>query len=280
MPFFGTDDDLLGRIALLLVREQQDDGSWLPDDSTPAKPYRFETTLLVLEALRQEICARRRTDPRIPRAVQRGQGFLLSRHVFLDAGRPVKPAWTTFSFPPYWFYDALAALEYLAAAGAPRDPRAQPAIDLVLRRRRPDGRWLLGSPHREDPPRDGTHGGAEPMEHACAPCGCSRGGRAPSADEGELHPARPKQVEDPDDARRQRRDGEPDIARRGGRLAARQEAAPTTSTMVATACATSSATKPRGNDRRRWKKSTARSMEATANATFAASSNSSTGAQR
>ena len=38
-------------------------------------------------------------------------------------------------------------LDYLAAVGAPRDPRANDAIDLVHAKRGTDGRWPLQNRH-------------------------------------------------------------------------------------------------------------------------------------
>jgi hypothetical protein len=48
-----------------------------------------------------------------------------------------------FSFPPHWHYDVLKALVHLAERKVPYDERMQPALDLVLNKRTPEGLWLL-----------------------------------------------------------------------------------------------------------------------------------------
>jgi hypothetical protein len=80
-------------------------------------------------------------------AVVGGREFLLRHHLFLREGQPIKAGWTTFSFPPFWFYDVLTALDNFRAARAERDERLHPAIDLLRNRRSPDGKWALGLPH-------------------------------------------------------------------------------------------------------------------------------------
>jgi hypothetical protein len=50
---------------------------------------------------------------------------------------------TRFAFPPRWHYDVLRALDYFRDGGAERDPRLEDAIELVRKRRKPDGRWAL-----------------------------------------------------------------------------------------------------------------------------------------
>jgi hypothetical protein len=146
--YFGFNKESLSGIADFLARNQGDEGNWLPNESPSASAYTFETTLLVLEALAQ-YRNRQPTEENslLTNAVERGQEFLLRHNVYLFQGKPVKSAWTSFSFPPYWFFDVLTALEYFCSFRMNRDPRIQGAIDLLLTRRTRDGRWLLGRKH-------------------------------------------------------------------------------------------------------------------------------------
>ena len=48
-------------------------------------------------------------------------------------------------YPPYWHYDVLQALHLLARMGRGRDERAADALDLLEKRRLPDGRWRAGA---------------------------------------------------------------------------------------------------------------------------------------
>lgn len=55
-----------------------------------------------------------------------------------------KAGWLRFGFPLHYNSDTLEAMVALARAGAPkRSPRLRPALDQILARRRPDGRWNL-----------------------------------------------------------------------------------------------------------------------------------------
>jgi len=145
---FDQDAEALHNIMQLLMSEQRHGGEWLPDDQASAEDYAFETTLLVLEA----ICQYRdrypdRETTALEVAVEGGRDFLLRHNLFLRDGQPIKAGWMTFSFPPYWFYDVLTALDHFRAACATRDERLLPAINLLRTRCRPDGKWTLGSPH-------------------------------------------------------------------------------------------------------------------------------------
>ena len=60
-------------------------------------------------------------------------------------GEVIDRNWTEFHFPPRWKYDVLRGLDQLQDAGAEPDGRAAEAIDLVVGKRRPDGRWPKGS---------------------------------------------------------------------------------------------------------------------------------------
>jgi hypothetical protein len=52
-----------------------------------------------------------------------------------------------FSFPTWWHYDVLRALDYFRAVGDEPDPRLTEAVDLVRSKSQPDGRWLLENTH-------------------------------------------------------------------------------------------------------------------------------------
>ncbi len=147
--YFGMCDSALPHVARFLAGQQQAAGCWYPNDAGGASDYAFETTLLVLEALLQFTAqCTIEYDQEITMAIAQGQEFLLRSRLFLDKDdHPLKPAWVSFSFPAYWFYDVLTALEYFRAFQANRDPRLQPAIDLLLKHRSEAGAWLLGSRH-------------------------------------------------------------------------------------------------------------------------------------
>jgi hypothetical protein len=60
----------------------------------------------------------------------------------LDGTRKDKAGWKKFGFPLFYQADVLEVLDTLALLGV-KDDRMRPAVDLVLKARQPDGRWLL-----------------------------------------------------------------------------------------------------------------------------------------
>ena len=62
----------------------------------------------------------------------------------------IDPAFTRFSFPTGWHYDALRGLDYLRAAGVTPDARVAEAVDLVRSKRDAQGRLPLENPHASE----------------------------------------------------------------------------------------------------------------------------------
>lgn len=140
----------LSEIVDYLLREQMPDGGWNCQRRNGAVHASFHTTINVLEGLREYILA---DGSRVPKAIQaeaRGREFLLHHRLFKSSttGEVVNSAMTRFHFPPRWRHDALRALDYFQMAYAAPDERLADAIDLVAKRRRKDGRWLLPSRYR------------------------------------------------------------------------------------------------------------------------------------
>jgi hypothetical protein len=82
-------------------------------------------------------------------ARRRGEAYLLDRRLFrrLSTGEVVDPDWLRFSFPTWWHYDVLCALDYFRASGVAPDPRLAEAVALLRSKRQPDGSWLLENTH-------------------------------------------------------------------------------------------------------------------------------------
>jgi hypothetical protein len=83
---------------------------------------------------------------RTQRATTRAAEFLLSRDLTVAdypyTGR-ISGEWFKFGFPLSYTSDVLETLLVLGEAGYGRDPRLEPAIQLVLSRRDASGRWAL-----------------------------------------------------------------------------------------------------------------------------------------
>src|SRR5438552_16518108 len=85
-------------------------------------------------------------------ARERVQEYLLERRMLrrLSSGELIDPAFTRFSFPTGWHYDALRGLDYLRAAGVTPDARVAEAIDLVRSKRDAEGRLPPENPHESE----------------------------------------------------------------------------------------------------------------------------------
>jgi hypothetical protein len=146
--YFGQD---IERIIGRLLTEQLADGGWNCDAPNDSQKGSFNTTLCVLECLLEYELAGGPRRAEVTPIRLRGQEYLLERHLFhrkstgeaLTRDRRGESAWTSFTFPNWWHYDVLRALDYLRHAEVQPDEQVAEAIALVESKRGPDGRWRL-----------------------------------------------------------------------------------------------------------------------------------------
>jgi hypothetical protein len=143
--YFGADAD---RIVARLLGEQLADGGWNCEAENGSVRASFATTICVLEGLLEHERAAGGSAQAVA-ARRRGQEYLLDRALFrrMSTGDVADPDWLRFSFPAWWHYDVLRALDYFRAAGDPPDPRLAEAITLLRSKQQPDGTWLLENTH-------------------------------------------------------------------------------------------------------------------------------------
>ena len=143
--YFG--EDVKGIVDRLLG-EQMSDGGWNCEQENGSTRGSFHSTIDVLDGL-LEFERATGGSPELTAARLRGQEYLLERRLLrrLSTGEVIDPAFTQFSYPTYWHYDALRSLDYLRAAGAAPEERVSEAINLVKSKRDSDGRWPLENPH-------------------------------------------------------------------------------------------------------------------------------------
>ncbi|TME33694.1 MAG: hypothetical protein E6I66_02740 [Chloroflexi bacterium] len=146
--YFGL--DVSGTVERLLG-EQMADGGWNCEQENGSTRGSFHTTISVLEGLLEHARATG-GSPEVTAARERGQEYLLERRMLrrLSSGELIDPAFTRFSFPTGWHYDALRGLDYLRAAGVTPDARVAEAIDLVRSKRDAEGRLPLENPHESE----------------------------------------------------------------------------------------------------------------------------------
>jgi hypothetical protein len=146
--YFGQD---VVRIVERLLGEQMTDGGWNCEQENGSTRGSFHTTINVLEGLLEHERATGGTVE-VTAARERGQEYLLERRMLrrLSSGELIDPAFTRFSFPTGWHYDALRGLDHLREAGATPDTRVAEAVELVRSKRDPEGRWPLENPHESE----------------------------------------------------------------------------------------------------------------------------------
>jgi hypothetical protein len=136
------------RIVERLLGEQMADGGWNCEQENGSTRGSFHTTINVLEGLLEHTRATGGSAD-VAAALARGQEYLLERRMLrrLSTGELIDPAFTLFSFPTGYHYDALRGLDHLRAAGVRPDARVAVAIDLVRSKRDAEGRLPLENPH-------------------------------------------------------------------------------------------------------------------------------------
>jgi hypothetical protein len=145
LSWFRVDDLRLESLVDYLLRQQMDDGGWNCLRFQGAVHSSFHTTINVLEGFREYVNAGGQQATTVLAAESRAREFFLQHHLYRShrTGAVANPAFTRFSFPPRWHHDVLRTLDYFQTSGAEYDDRLEDPIDLVLRKRRKDGRWLL-----------------------------------------------------------------------------------------------------------------------------------------
>lgn len=74
-------------------------------------------------------------------AIRRGAEFYLERELFREGRR--YPPWPRFHYPNHYYYDILVGLDFLTQFGHAGDRRLRPALEILNRKRRPDGTWVI-----------------------------------------------------------------------------------------------------------------------------------------
>jgi hypothetical protein len=140
---FLPNDARLDALAGNLLAEQMPDGGWNCMRYRGATHSSVHTTISALEGLLEYEAAGGKSARKTAAARERAHEFLLAHRLCRShrTGAVMDPRMTRFAFPPQWHYDVLRGLHYFAAAGVRPDERARDAVELVVRRRRPDGRW-------------------------------------------------------------------------------------------------------------------------------------------
>jgi hypothetical protein len=146
---FGLPSTRTEGIVDYLLREQMPDGGWNCLRYRGATHSSFHTTINVLEGLRAYAEGNGERTEEVEAAEGKAREFFLRHALYRShrTGAVVKAVFTRFSFPPRWHHDVLRTLDYFRESRAAYDPRLEDPVDMVIRKRRKDGTWLLQNRH-------------------------------------------------------------------------------------------------------------------------------------
>ncbi len=149
LAYFQYEDDRIHALAEHLLAQQMPDGGWNCQSYKGATHSSFHTTISVLEGLLEYEKFQPKNMIAIQQAQQKARDFLLVHRLYKShrSGEVANPAFTRFSFPPRWHYDVLRALDYFQECQAEQDDRLRDAIELLIKKRKSDGRWVLQNRH-------------------------------------------------------------------------------------------------------------------------------------
>jgi hypothetical protein len=148
--YFGLDDPRVDAALSWLLDDQLADGGWnCRTVRFGDRHSSFHTSISALEALAEARRVGRADHAALSAALDGGREFFLAHRLFKSHrnGEVIDPVVTRLSFPPRWHFDILRGLDHFAATDAPSDPRFQDALDVLVERRRDDGRWPLQHKH-------------------------------------------------------------------------------------------------------------------------------------
>ena len=131
------------RVAKLfdrLVEDQKEDGGWHCFASEKG-------TLDCWEALAAYAALpRSRLTRKMRNSIERGAEFYLEGRLFDSGGKRYSP-WFRFHYPIHYYYDVLVGLDTITRLGYGGDRRLRLALDLLRKKRRRDGTWVLDRIH-------------------------------------------------------------------------------------------------------------------------------------
>ncbi|GAB3435736.1 hypothetical protein [Flindersiella endophytica] len=130
-------------VAESLAGWQWPDGGWNCDRNASGYRSSFHETLSTAWGLHE--FAQATGESFAQEAAERAVELFLDHRLLYQLGteQVINRRWLELRYPSYWRYDLLRVLWLLERIGRLDDPRTQPALDELERRRLPDGCWTV-----------------------------------------------------------------------------------------------------------------------------------------
>lgn len=137
----GLTEKRTDELAERLCRWQWEDGGWNCDKRPEVEISSYRETITPARALCYHCRMTGNDDSK--KAVERIAELFLKRKIFrrLCDNEIMRPSFVQIHYPRYFEYDYLHALLFLAEAGFIKDERCTEALDLLEKKRLPDGGW-------------------------------------------------------------------------------------------------------------------------------------------
>ena len=146
---FGAPEAVLVSVVDFLLEQRLADGGFNCDAArSPHRVSSVHSTTSVIDGFAQYLArgfSHRQDEVR--EALADAVESLLARNLYQRRGRTeaIRPEFTRLHHPSRWHFDVLRGLEVLRSVGVAWDPRMAAALEVVVGRRRPDGRWAGSS---------------------------------------------------------------------------------------------------------------------------------------
>ncbi len=149
--YFGVDEELMHSVVDFILSQKMPDGGFnCRLNRSGARHSSMHTTLSSTEGIREYYLNgyTYRLDELLE-CEKTSQEFLLHHHLFKSdkTGEVIDQRFTRLTYPSRWRYDILRALDYFRHAGRPFDQRMQSALQILVSKRKIDGKWYLQAKH-------------------------------------------------------------------------------------------------------------------------------------
>jgi hypothetical protein len=153
-----ADDPRVRNLAESLISWQWPDGGWNCDKDNDAHHSSFYESVIPMWGLLEY--HRATGNKTALTAAKRTGEFILRHRLFRSekTGKIINSNWLRLRYPHYWHYNILQGLSALTMLGKAKDSRASEALDILMQKRRPDGRWKADGYHWKYPFRGQRYG--------------------------------------------------------------------------------------------------------------------------
>lgn len=148
--FYVNEDALRSIVDFLLLQHMTDGGFNCHSNRKGAVHSSLHSTLSVAEGIWEY--RQRRYQYRVSELIEaeeRAREFILQHRLFRSdrTGEIIDKKMPMLSYPSRWRYDILRALDYFQLVGAEYDERMDDAVNVLIKKRRKDGKWPLQAKH-------------------------------------------------------------------------------------------------------------------------------------